>query len=123
MPSAWLYPGNRFPPGQRAPRRPSNITGHVNCEAGAPVRRRLPKAGGDAEQPLGCAPRPAAPGLPHPPGCPRPALLPGFSPASAEEVAEDSVRTLGSLCERPRDTRHPLPSSDAAMGPAGAAAS
>lgn len=33
------------------------------------------------------------------------------------------MRTLGSLCERPRDTRQPLPSSDAAMGPAGAGAS
>lgn len=30
------------------------------------------------------------------------------------------MRTLGSLCERPRDTRQPLRSSDAAMGPAGA---
>lgn len=32
------------------------------------------------------------------------------------------MRTLGSLCERPRDTRQPLPSSDAAMGLAGAGA-
>lgn len=28
------------------------------------------------------------------------------------------MRTVGSLWERPRDTRQPLPSSDAAMGPA-----
>jgi hypothetical protein len=67
-------------------------------------------------------PEPPASCLPHPSPPPPPNPLPGFSPASAE-VAEESVRTLGSLCERPRDTRQPLPSSDAAMGPAALGAS
>lgn len=123
MLSAQLYPGNRLVSGQRASRCPSNVTGDVNCGAGAPVRRRLPNAGGDAEQRLGGAPRTARPRPPPLPGRPRPAPLPGFSPASAEDVAVESVRTLGSLCERARDTRQPLPSSDVAMGPAGAGAS
>lgn len=89
----------------------------------ARVLPRLPKCGpGRGAAPGTCAPRP----LPRPSPLarpPPPARLPGFSLASAEEVAEESVRTLGSLCERPRDTRQPLPSSDAAMGPAGEGAS
>lgn len=78
--------------------------------AAAPVRN--PGAGARAR------PRRGATCLAPPPPAASPPPLPGLSPAaSAEEVAEESVRTLGSLCERPRDTRQPLPSSDAAMGP------
>lgn len=62
-------------------------------------------------------PMPPASCLPHPAWPPPPGPVPGFSPASVE-VAEESLRKLGSLCERPRDTRQPLPSSDAAMGKA-----
>lgn len=85
---------------------------------GAASRLQSAARSGAGDEPSATYPRPA-----HLPGRPRPAPLPGFSPASAEEVAEESVRTLGSLCERPRDTRQPLPSSDAAMGLAGAGAS
>lgn len=62
-------------------------------------------------------PMPPASCLPHPAWPPPPGPVPGFSPASVE-VAEESLRKLGSLCERPRDTRQLLPSSDAAMGKA-----
>lgn len=119
MPSARLYPGNRFLSGQRAPRRRGRVSGDVNCGARAPGPDGAPQTqAGARSSAWECAPRRLPPAA-----RPRPAPLPGFSLASAEEVAEDSVRTLGSLCERPRDTRQPLRSSDAAMGPAGAGAS
>lgn len=119
MPGARLSPGNRFLSGQRAPRRHGRVSGDVNCGARAPGPDGAPQTqAGARSSAWECAPR----RLP-PPGRPRPAPLPGFSLAPAEEVVEGSVRTLGSLCERPRDTRQPLRSSDAAMGPAGAGAS
>lgn len=102
---------------------PAAFRGMRTAEPERLVRPGLPKCWrGRGAAPGTCAPRrrPRPPPLARPPP---PAPLPGFSPASAEEVAEESVRTLGSLCERPRDTRQPLPSSDAAMGPAGAGAS
>lgn len=124
MPRTWLCPETGFSPdkGLRGAPRPPDGERELRGPS-ARSDRGSPNAGGGAEQRLGRAPSAARPGLPRPPFRPRPALLPGFSPASAEEVAEESVRTLGSLCERPRDTRQPLPSSDAAMGPAGAGAS
>lgn len=77
----------------------------VLCEGGGALARRE------------AVPMPPASCLPHPAWPPPPGPVPGFSPASVE-VAEESLRKLGSLCERPRDTRQPLPSSDAAMGKA-----
>lgn len=117
--SAQLYPAKRFLSGQRAPKRPSPPLpwwgqeprtlvapeSAVLCEGGGALARRE------------AVPMPPASCLPHPAWPPPPGPVPGFSPASVE-VAEESLRKLGSLCERPRDTRQPLPSSDAAMGKA-----
>lgn len=116
-PGSHREPGHFRTKGSPAPQpRSGDANGRARAPgpAGLPTRRR-----GRGAAPGTCAPAQASP-LARPPP---PAPLPGFSPASAEEVAEESVRTLGSLCERPRDTRQPLPSSDAAMGPAGVGAS
>ena len=80
MRSAGLYQENRLLLGQRALRR---LTGSLSAR----VLPRLPKRRPDAEQRRGREPSAPYPARP----------LPGFSPASAEEVAEESVRTLGSL--------------------------
>lgn len=124
MRGARLCPGSSVlarTKGSAAPRPRSR--GRELRRPSARVLARLP----DCRARRGAAPRtspaPPGPGLPTCPAALARPPLPGFSPASAEEVAEESVRTLGSLCERPRDTRQPLPSSDAAMGLAGAGAS
>lgn len=102
---------------------PAAFPGTRTAEAGRPGPGAAPRLRSAARSSAGDEPSATCPRPAHLPGRPRPAPLPGFSPASAEEAAEESVRTLGSLCERPRDTRQPLPSSDAAMGLAGAGAS
>lgn len=109
----WALPAKPLLSGQRARRRPSRVTGGCDLRSlGTGSRRGSPNAGGawSSARDVRSAPLPRPP---HPPGPAR--ALPGFSPASAEEAAAVSVRTLGSLCERPRDPRQLLPSSDAAM--------
>lgn len=97
--------------GQRARRRPSRVTGGCELRSlGIRSRRGSPNAGG-ARSSAGDLRSAPLPRPPHPPGPAR--ALPGFSPASA--AAAVSARTLGSLCERPRDPRQLLASSDAAM--------
>lgn len=83
-------PGKPVPPRTKGSPPPYGEPERLSPAAAPQTQTRRGAAPGDV--------RPAPPALAFP-ACPaapaRP--LPGFSPASAEEVAEESVRTLGSL--------------------------
>lgn len=94
MPSAWLYRGNRFLSGQRAPRRRGRVSGDVNGGAqSARPGRGSPNAGGGAEQRLGVRPAPPAPARPPPPGLVT-WVLPGFRGGGGGGLGEDAGVTL-----------------------------